>query len=39
LGYLQLRHSFEWGSLEALFKPAYARYQKYRGLTEETCSN
>ena len=31
MGYLQLRHSFEWGSLEALFKPAYARYQKYRG--------
>lgn len=34
MGFFQLRHSLEWGQLEALFKPSYARYQKYAQYNE-----
>ena len=29
MGFLQLRHSIEWGQLEQLFKASYAKYVKY----------
>ena len=29
MGYLQMRHSYEWGSLESLFSPSYIKYQRY----------
>ena len=29
MGYLQMRHSIEWGALESLFKPSFTKYQRY----------
>ena len=29
MGYLQLRHSLEWGACENLFRGSYTKYQRY----------
>ena len=34
LGFLHLRHSLEWGSMESVFKPINTKYQKYWLLNE-----
>lgn len=34
MGYLQLRHSLEWGQFEQLFKPSYTKYMKYAQFNE-----
>jgi len=34
MGFLQLRHSLEWGQLEQLFKPNYGKYVKYAKFNE-----
>ena len=34
LGYLNFRHSIEWGQVEGIFKPINAKYQKYWMLNE-----
>ena len=34
MGFLQLRHSLEWGQLEQLFKPSYTKYVRYAQFNE-----
>ena len=34
LGYLNFRHSIEWGQVEGIFKPINVKYQKYWMLNE-----
>ena len=34
MGFLQLRNSIEWGSLDSLFRPAYLKYQQYTDFNE-----
>ena len=35
MGYLQLRHSIEWGATEGLFKPFYNKYDEFWLLNEK----
>ena len=35
MGYLQLRHSIEWGATEGLFKPFFAKYNEFCLLNEK----